>query len=123
LIHVHQLSNILYLNLLPFYQNTATQTQPRNRASMKPSAPDLNLQAIAYSMDTLIPGLYFWWGNLKVRLGGSLPEPTYPGTIHSPIGIAIVLPGYRIYTTDQQTCAPRQIHLSMARTAASLTFP
>ncbi|MBW4520914.1 MAG: hypothetical protein KME16_14570 [Scytolyngbya sp. HA4215-MV1] len=57
------------------------------------------LRAIAYSMDALIPGLYLWLGAFKLRIGGSLPEATYPGTIHSSAGIALVLPGYRIYTT------------------------
>lgn len=57
------------------------------------------LRALAYSMDALIPGLYVWLGNLRLRLGGSLPEPNYPGTIHSFAGIAVVLPGYRIYST------------------------
>lgn len=60
---------------------------------------DNRLRSIAYSMDALIPGLYIWLGALQVRVGGSQPESTYPGTIHRPAGIALVLPGYRIYTT------------------------
>jgi hypothetical protein len=60
---------------------------------------DSSLKAIAYSMDALIPGLYLWIGSARIRLGGSLPEESYSGTIHSPIGIALVLPGYRIYST------------------------
>jgi hypothetical protein len=85
------------------------QTQPTSETDtpMQPSITDPQLSAIAYSMDTLIPGFYLWWGSLKIRIGGSLPEPTYPGTLHSPIGIAIVLPGYRIYTSYQQTYDPR----------------
>jgi hypothetical protein len=67
---------------------------------------DKQLQAIAYSMDALIPGLYVWFGALKVRIGGSLPEPTYPGTIHSKAGIALVLPNYRIYSTYQGNYDP-----------------
>lgn len=59
---------------------------------------DERLRAIAYSMDALVPGLYIWLGAFKFRLGGSQPEPTYPGTIHSFAGIALVLPGYHIYT-------------------------
>ena len=59
------------------------------------------VRAIAYSMDTLIPGLYIWLGSLKIRIGGSDPEVGYLGTIHSPVGIALVLPGYRIWSTYQ----------------------
>jgi hypothetical protein len=70
---------------------------------MKVQQPKLNvdpqLRSIAYSMDALIPGLYLWFGSVRLRLGGCLPEANYPGTIHSPAGIALVLPGYRIYST------------------------
>jgi hypothetical protein len=68
---------------------------------------DEPLRAIAYSMDALVPGLYFWLGAIKLRVGGSLPEDTYPGTLHSPAGIALVLPGYRIYSTYQGSYDPR----------------
>ena len=64
-------------------------------------------RAIAYSMDTLIPGLYLWFHSLHLRIGGSQPETSYPGTIHSPIGMAIVLPGYCIFTTYQDSHDPR----------------
>jgi len=64
-------------------------------------------RAIAYSMDTLIPGLYIWFHNLHFRIGGSQAETTYPGTLHSEIGIAIVLPGYRIFTSYQDSYDPR----------------
>lgn len=57
------------------------------------------LRAIAYSMDALIPGLYIWLGPLKLRIGGSRAEEDYPGTIHSAAGAALVLPGYRIWST------------------------
>lgn len=70
------------------------------------SKVDDQLRAIAYSMDTLIPGLYIWLGAIKFRIGGSLPEENYPGTIHSPMGIALVLPGYRIYSTYQGSYDP-----------------
>ena len=70
---------------------------------MKAQCPKFNvdpqLRSIAYSMDALVPGLYLWFGSVRLRLGGSLPEANYPGTIHSPVGIALVLPGYRIYST------------------------
>ena len=74
---------------------------------LKPiNPPDLQMRAIAYSLDTLIPGLYIWLGALKIRIGGSEPEESYPGTIHSPIGIALVFPGYRIYSTYQGSYDP-----------------
>ena len=65
------------------------------------------LRAIAYSLDALIPGLYLWIGPLRLRLGGSLPEGNYSGTIHSPVGLAVVLPGYRIYSTYQGSYDPQ----------------
>jgi hypothetical protein len=68
---------------------------------------DTALRAIAYSMDALIPGLYIWLGAFKFRIGGSLSEPSYPGTLHSFAGVALVLPGYRIYTTYRGTYDPR----------------
>ncbi|MGC1246004.1 MAG: hypothetical protein WA865_07310 [Spirulinaceae cyanobacterium] len=71
----------------------------------KTESSDSQLQAIAYSLDTLIPGLYIWLGRLRIRLGGSLAEEDYPGTIHSNAGIAIVL-GYRIYSTYKGSYDP-----------------
>lgn len=65
------------------------------------------LSAIAYSLDCLIPGLYVWLGPLQLHIGGSLPEPNYPGTIHSNAGVALVLPGYRIYSTYEGSYDPR----------------
>jgi hypothetical protein len=50
-------------------------------------------------MGALIPGVYIWFGSLRLRLGGSQAEANYPGTIHSFAGVAIVLPRYRIYST------------------------
>ena len=67
---------------------------------------DRELSAIAYSMDALIPGLYLWLGSLKIRIGGSEAEENYPGTIHSFAGMALVLPGYRIYSTYQGSYDP-----------------
>jgi hypothetical protein len=66
-----------------------------------------SLRAIAYSLDCLIPGLYVWLGPIRLRIDGSSPEENYPGTLHSPVGIAIVLPGYRIYSTYQGSYDPR----------------
>jgi hypothetical protein len=48
---------------------------------------------------------------LKIRIGGSEPEESYPGTIHSPIGIALVFPGYRIYSTYQGSYDPADNYL------------
>jgi len=73
--------------------------QPRQQS-------DSQLQAIAYSLDSLVPGFYLWLGDLKIRLGGSEAEETYPGIIHSWWGIALVLPGYRIYSTYQGSYDP-----------------
>ncbi len=67
---------------------------------------DKRLRAIAYSLDCLIPGLYLWLGPLKFRLGGSTAEANYPGTLHSRAGVAVVLPGYRIYSTYQGSYDP-----------------
>jgi hypothetical protein len=60
-------------------------------------------RAIAYSMDLLIPGLYIWIGNYTLRLFGHKPDDTpykYPGMLNSRYGIALVLPGYRMFSTD-----------------------
>ncbi|PZO35776.1 MAG: hypothetical protein DCF21_14530 [Leptolyngbya sp.] len=70
-------------------------------------AGDQQLRAIAYSLDCLIPGFYLWLGPIKLRFGGSLPEADYPGIIHSPVGLAMVLPGYRIFSTYSGDYDPR----------------
>ena len=64
-------------------------------------------RAIAYSMDALVPGVYFWLGKIAIRIGGSSAETDYPGAIHSFAGAALVLPGYRIYSTYQGSYDPR----------------
>jgi hypothetical protein len=59
------------------------------------------MREIAYSMDLLIPGLYLWLPGINIT-GGAVPDDQpyrYPGKIHSRIGIALVLPGYKILTT------------------------
>jgi hypothetical protein len=86
----------------PMWSNDS-QSQPSKRSD----SSDLALKAITYSLDCLIPGFYLWLGPIKLRLGGSLPEKDYPGVIHSKVGIAIVLPGYRIFSTYQGTYDPR----------------
>ena len=86
-------------------------SEESQQPSIDPSQPsatvDEPLRAIAYSMDALIPGFYLWLGVFKLRIGGSLPEATYPGTLHSFAGISLVLPGYRIYTTYHGSYDPR----------------
>jgi len=67
---------------------------------------DEELRAIAYSLDCLIPGFYCWLGAIKVRIGGSSAEASYSGIIHSQFGVAVVLPGYRIYSTYQGSYDP-----------------
>lgn len=89
----------------------AEQLLAKNSIPKKSSKADESLRAIAYSMDLLLPGFYAWLGNIRIRIGGSRPDDTpyrYPGTIHSSAGIALVLPGYRIFTTYQGTHDPRQ---------------
>ncbi|MEG3905676.1 hypothetical protein QUB19_25175 [Microcoleus sp. B4-C5] len=82
-------------------------SKPEKPQYLKPiNPPDLQMRAIAYSLDTLIPGLYIWLGAIKIRIGGSEPEENYPGTIHSRIGMALVFPGYRIYSTYQGSYDP-----------------
>ncbi|OCQ90091.1 hypothetical protein BCD64_19360 [Nostoc sp. MBR 210] len=69
------------------------------------------MRAIAYSMDLLLPGFYVWVLGFSFRIGGSLPDDSpykYPGEIHSHTGIALVLPGYRIFTTYQGSYDPKQ---------------
>lgn len=79
------------MNSLPPYKKASSQNR---------------LRAIAYSMDALVPGLFIWLGPLKLRIGGSEPEEDYPGTIHSNFGFALVLPGYKIWSTYQGTHDP-----------------
>jgi hypothetical protein len=67
-------------------------------------------RAIAYSMDTLIPGLYIWLGDFSIRILGTEPDDTpyrYPGVVNSKYGVALVLPGYRILTTYNGCYDPR----------------
>jgi len=66
-----------------------------------------NRKAIAYSTDALIPGIYIWLGDWSFRIGGSVAEESYTGVIHSRWGIAIVLPGYHIWSTYQGSYDPR----------------
>ena len=80
-----------------------TSVQDETRGNSQTDA----LRAIAYSLDALIPGFYIWIGLVKLRIGSSQPEENYSGVIHSNIGCEIVLPGYRIYSTYQDSYDPR----------------
>jgi hypothetical protein len=74
------------------------------------SIADERKRAIAYSMDLLIPGLYIWIGSFSIRLLGIEPDDNpykYPGTLNSRFGIALILPGYRIFTTYKNSYDPR----------------
>lgn len=62
---------------------------------------------IAYSMDCLVPGLYFWFGRRSICIGGCEAETGYPGTVHSFAGLALVLPNYQIWTTYRGDYDPR----------------
>jgi hypothetical protein len=79
--------------------NPPSNLQTDKRTKSVISEPER--RAITYSMDALIPGLYCWVGAWTLRLGGSLAEDNYPGVLHRSVGIALVLPGYRIYSTYQ----------------------
>lgn len=62
-------------------------------------------------MDILVPGVYVWLGSLTIRIGGCIPDDQpcgYLGTLHSRFDLAIVLPGYNIFTTYVGSYAPRQ---------------
>jgi len=83
----------------------------KSRIRMVAIARDESMRAIAYSMDLLFPGLYIWFFGLPIRIGGRIPDDQpykYPGTINSPAGIALVLPGYKIFTTYQGGYDPQQ---------------
>jgi hypothetical protein len=68
---------------------------------------DQKLKSIAYSMDALVPGFFAWIGPIKLRFGGCPSEPNYSGTLNSFAGVALVLPGYRIYSTHSGSYDPR----------------
>ena len=69
-----------------------------------------SIRSVAYSMDLLIPGICFWVGGCGFKIGGADPDDQpyrYPGTLHSSFGIALVLPGYRIFSTYSGTYDPQ----------------
>jgi hypothetical protein len=60
------------------------------------------MRTIAYNMDMLFPGVYIWCGSVVLKFGGHEPDDSpypYPGSIDSRLGLAIVFPGYKIFTT------------------------
>jgi hypothetical protein len=84
---------------------------PAKTASEKSLQDTEAIRAIAYSMDTLIPGFYLWLNSFTLRIGGCMPDDQpyrYPGTLHDRFGFAIVLPRYHIFTTYKGTYDPRQ---------------
>jgi hypothetical protein len=94
----------------PNAQNISKKAQASAKTA-KRSAHAEQIRAIAYSMDTLVPGLYAWFGLFTIRLGGCTPDDQpypYPGTLHSRYGLALVLPGYLIFTTYKGTYDPGQ---------------
>ncbi len=89
-----------------------------------PSPTATPTRDIAYCMDALIPGFYAWWGNAVLRIGGCEAENTYPGTIHDFWGVAIVLPGYRIFTSYQGSYDPiESIHSGDGRIVITAYHP
>lgn len=59
-----------------------------------------NKRIIAYCIDLLIPGIYFWLGNKGTKLGGTKVDATYPNfSIKTVIGFAIVLPNLKSFIT------------------------
>jgi hypothetical protein len=85
-------------------------TSPQSLSISKDTDVNDPKRAIAYSMDLLIPGLYIWLGRYTFRLYGAEPEDTpykYPGMLDSHYGVALVLPGYRIFTTYKGSYDPR----------------
>lgn len=86
------------------------QESSSDRAANNLSVVDTSeqrMRAIAYSLDALVPGIYLWYGPLKIRLWGSLPEENYSGAIHRAVGIALVFPYCRIYSTYNGSYDPR----------------
>jgi hypothetical protein len=77
-------------------------TLPKSISIGKDTDVSESKRSIAYSMDLLIPGLYIWLGGYNLRFLGEKPDDTpykYPGTLNSRYGIALVLPGYKMFTT------------------------
>jgi hypothetical protein len=68
------------------------------------------MRTVAYNMDMLFPGVYIWCGSVVLKFGGHEPDDSpyrYPGSINSHFGIAVVFPGYKIFTTYKGSYDPR----------------
>lgn len=103
----------LYDEAVDLFVESISDASQDSSTFKKSSVPriDEKLRAIAYSIDTLSPGVYIWLPGLRFRLGGSKPDDEpyrYPGVIHASFGIAIVLPGYHVLSTYCDTHDPRQ---------------
>jgi hypothetical protein len=55
-----------------------------------------SLRNLTYSLDTLVPGFYLWWGQLTWQVGGTEADddPYYPFVVPTFLGFGIVLPNY-----------------------------
>jgi hypothetical protein len=95
----------------PSNAQNISEKAPASAKAAKGSVHAERIRAITYSMDTLVPGFYAWFGSFTIQIGGCTPNDQpypYPGTLHSHYGLALVLPGYRIFTTYKDTYDPRQ---------------
>jgi hypothetical protein len=61
------------------------------------------MRNIAYCIDTLVPGIYLWWGNYCYKSSNINAESTYPGVIKDNKGFAIILPNYKIWTSYKKS--------------------
>lgn len=96
--------------MLSLHNNLKRLSLGESASLTRSSSAAEKMRAVAYSMDILAPGFYFWVGDIVLRIGGYKPDDEpyrYPGTLHSFAGIAVVLPGERILTTYNGTYDPR----------------
>jgi hypothetical protein len=85
-------------------------TPIKNQNTEDQSGSEARKREIAYCMDLLIPGLYIWIGSFTIRLFGEQPDDQpykYPGQLNNNYGIALILPGYHIFTTYKDSYDPR----------------
>jgi len=57
------------------------------------------MKDIVWSIDASLVGLYIWMPFFCLRIGGSEAEDSYSGAIAARYGMAIVLPGYKVFST------------------------
>ena len=87
-----------------------TITNPPSAISTQQAAHTERMRIVTYNMDLLLPGVYLWLGFIVIRLGGHQPDDSphrYSGMINSRYGIAVVLPGYKIFTSYKGSYDPR----------------